>query len=779
MINYMNIIDDMTDFDALLQEGGIYISPETLSLGYMAQDDNTKEWEVYTNNGSKYKGNLTKEEAERKIMALQIWGQCQKQKNQSCKSPLPLDEIQSRPAPFAPKHADVPPEEVNTTSITDGKGVILQEIILFRDGEWNFTQDLGMVFKVDAKFRENIVKNWNNRVRGQDIPVVDGHDGSKRAYGWLSEMWNIEDRTMIKVNWNKRGVCALENKEFAYHSPQVKFNYVDAETGIEHGETMIELTLTNVPRIKKTSNVLVGFAEDRDNNYVCLAELGYSDRENLPNSCFALVKDDVRKLPYKNKDGSVNKAHVKNALARINQVDGFSPEEKKKALRKLIRAAKSVGIEVSDDTPKMKLSDETIKEIEKFFNIKSQINLNFDKEGDVDAEEGRSHSKKEEVSLMAKSKKGLSEKKKKDQDDEDVEEKEEQDEDPEEEDTETDKEEQDEEDAEGDDPGDSKSKKGKKKGNAKMCGDAKMCSGKMKMSETTVNINLEELINLVRKEDNKMKVNPDGTINATEEEIGRLIEEENAKLAESSIRAKMNVPITQAIPVTSATTPVAVQPIAQNPSLNIAYLQELNAKDERIRLLEQEKQQFLQKLSASNNSTMDMQDEMFLEEMVNDRRIRPVDKAAELEVIKRARFDDKMFGTSGVQLTEGQTYVTREEQVKRNIRNRMQIVSFAEIGSAGQLPAPVNTNDEVRLTEEVWGGKVKRIQVWNLEEEVNKKGIEMFKSGAKNLSGKTLTLQECMTEVSNELGYAQKLAERGLHYSGQLAPSNNNMMGSR
>lgn len=68
-------------------------------------------------------------------------------------------------------------------------------------------------------------------------------------------------------------------------------------------------------------------------------------------SNYALSKGDNKSdwaLPYKGPDG-VSKACVRNALARWNQVEGYSEEEKKKALRKLIRAAQQAGVDVSDE----------------------------------------------------------------------------------------------------------------------------------------------------------------------------------------------------------------------------------------------------------------------------------------------------------------------------------------------------------------------------------------------------------------------------------------------
>jgi hypothetical protein len=83
---------------------------------------------------------------------------------------------------------------------------------------------------------------------------------------------------------------------------------------------------------------------------------------DLPDSCFAYIepggeKDDEgkttprskRHLPYKDKDGKPDAAHVRNALARLPQTD-IPEEAKTKAKKKLITAAKQLGIEVSEKT---------------------------------------------------------------------------------------------------------------------------------------------------------------------------------------------------------------------------------------------------------------------------------------------------------------------------------------------------------------------------------------------------------------------------------------------
>lgn len=111
------------------------------------------------------------------------------------------------------------------------------------------------------------------------------------------------------------------------------------------------LTYEELEQVKPFhSDELVEFLRHRtDEEFNQIADLMYEAQwstayiDSLPDSSFALVKGKNRALPYKDKDGAVDKAHVDNALARINQAKGFSSEEKAAALVKLKAALKSAG----------------------------------------------------------------------------------------------------------------------------------------------------------------------------------------------------------------------------------------------------------------------------------------------------------------------------------------------------------------------------------------------------------------------------------------------------
>lgn len=103
---------------------------------------------------------------------------------------------------------------------------------------------------------------------------------------------------------------------------------------------------------------------------VNLAKWRTASVNDLPDSAFIVVlpggkKDEsgktvprsLRLLPYKNASGQIDKVHVRNALARVNQI-GAPASVKKTALAKLLRIARALGMQVQE-REKFRLSDLT------------------------------------------------------------------------------------------------------------------------------------------------------------------------------------------------------------------------------------------------------------------------------------------------------------------------------------------------------------------------------------------------------------------------------------
>lgn len=88
-----------------------------------------------------------------------------------------------------------------------------------------------------------------------------------------------------------------------------------------------------------------GFRSDKKSKRV--------DGEDLPSSSFLIVGDpektDTWHLPWKFSTEEKTKSHLRDALARFDQVEGVDEETKKKAKAKLLRLCKKYGIDVSEE----------------------------------------------------------------------------------------------------------------------------------------------------------------------------------------------------------------------------------------------------------------------------------------------------------------------------------------------------------------------------------------------------------------------------------------------
>jgi hypothetical protein len=69
-------------------------------------------------------------------------------------------------------------------------------------------------------------------------------------------------------------------------------------------------------------------------------ELSSKDRDHLPESAFA--------FPKQRKEPMTNSSHVRNALARFDQVDGVSDAERDNAFENIKAAAKHFGVEMTE-----------------------------------------------------------------------------------------------------------------------------------------------------------------------------------------------------------------------------------------------------------------------------------------------------------------------------------------------------------------------------------------------------------------------------------------------
>lgn len=71
-------------------------------------------------------------------------------------------------------------------------------------------------------------------------------------------------------------------------------------------------------------------------------ELSEKDRDNLPETAFA--------FPKQRKEPLTDASHVRNALARFDQVEGVSDEDRALAFANIKKAAEHFDVEVTEDS---------------------------------------------------------------------------------------------------------------------------------------------------------------------------------------------------------------------------------------------------------------------------------------------------------------------------------------------------------------------------------------------------------------------------------------------
>jgi hypothetical protein len=71
-------------------------------------------------------------------------------------------------------------------------------------------------------------------------------------------------------------------------------------------------------------------------------KLDSSDRDDLPDSVYA--------FPKQRKEPLTDATHVRNALARFNQVEGVSDADREQAFANIKKAAKRYGVDVSENS---------------------------------------------------------------------------------------------------------------------------------------------------------------------------------------------------------------------------------------------------------------------------------------------------------------------------------------------------------------------------------------------------------------------------------------------
>jgi len=111
-------------------------------------------------------------------------------------------------------------------------------------------------FKITIQMLSEMVKNFNEGVRGV-IPALDyKHDSEDIAAGWFKNLFLAGDELWATVEMTPKGEKVLSDKEFGYVSADFDTQYIDNEFQKSYGCVLLGAGLTNRPVIKRMESVI-------------------------------------------------------------------------------------------------------------------------------------------------------------------------------------------------------------------------------------------------------------------------------------------------------------------------------------------------------------------------------------------------------------------------------------------------------------------------------------------------------------------------------------------
>lgn len=133
-----------------------------------------------------------------------------------------------------------------------GEGIIGKPIQLFRTGEFQHPK-YGKLSITKADLEE-MVRNFNANIRGQDIPIDIEHQHDKGAVGWLRKLELRDGELWAVPEWTETGAQLIEEGKFRYISPQYGA-WTDPETGQHYDNVLMSVAITNYPFLKQMAPV--------------------------------------------------------------------------------------------------------------------------------------------------------------------------------------------------------------------------------------------------------------------------------------------------------------------------------------------------------------------------------------------------------------------------------------------------------------------------------------------------------------------------------------------
>jgi hypothetical protein len=146
---------------------------------------------------------------------------------------------------------------------------------------------------ISPEMLNQMVHNFDEKVRGIDIMLDAGHNPDGGAYGWFKKIYTKEGENNSLELWGtveltSLGQKALTEKHFGYISADFDMSYQDNETLANYGAVLLGAGLTNRPVVKKMSPA-IALSENGDNKMMTIEELLASCDVESPEELIAMI----------------------------------------------------------------------------------------------------------------------------------------------------------------------------------------------------------------------------------------------------------------------------------------------------------------------------------------------------------------------------------------------------------------------------------------------------------------------------------------------------------
>lgn len=106
-------------------------------------------------------------------------------------------------------------------------------------------------FVINEALMIGMVSNWNAKTYGIDSMIDYDHECGEAA-AWIKSLYMSPDNQELwaEVDWTPPGKQCIDDKTYRYISADFTTNFVNNETGADHGPVLFGAALTNRPFIK-------------------------------------------------------------------------------------------------------------------------------------------------------------------------------------------------------------------------------------------------------------------------------------------------------------------------------------------------------------------------------------------------------------------------------------------------------------------------------------------------------------------------------------------------